>query len=91
MIEWKYTNGSCRAAYWSPTLALWVLSWLLSAGCRHVLGSVAELPMSSMYPRQVRPLARSWSATVLTALGYTQPTGPKTWPSAAGAPGATSL
>ena len=35
MIEWKYTNGSCRDAYWSPTLAAWVESAELIAGWRH--------------------------------------------------------
>ena len=32
MIEWKYTNGLCRAAYWSPTRACCVVSRLLRAG-----------------------------------------------------------
>ncbi len=31
------------------------------------------LPMSSMYARQLRCVAVSWSATVVTVFGYTHP------------------
>ena len=42
MIEWKYTKGLWRAAYWSPGRAFCVSSRELSAGWRHAV------PMSSM-------------------------------------------
>ena len=42
MIEWKYTKGLWRMAYWSPCRALWVLSGEPTAGWRQVV------PMSSM-------------------------------------------
>ena len=42
VIDRKYTNGLCRAAYWSPTFAFWVSSTAPRAGCRQ------GVPMSSM-------------------------------------------
>ncbi len=42
VMLWKYTNGLCRAAYWSPTFAFWVSSGAFAAGCRQ------GVPMSSM-------------------------------------------
>jgi hypothetical protein len=61
--EWKYTKGLWRAAYWLAAVALCVWSTLFWPG-RWQFDA-----MSSMYPRQVSPLAASWSATVFTACG----------------------
>ena len=56
MIEWKYTNGLWRVAYWSPsgTLALgasaiWVWSAVFKVGWPQVADSrFGSLPMSSL-------------------------------------------
>src|SRR2546426_8211961 len=77
ITEWKYTKGSWRVAYMSPLRAINVGSPAPIAGCRHVFGSPAALPMSSWYAFHVRPWASSWLAIVRTDFGYAQP-----WPSA---------
>jgi hypothetical protein len=74
--EWKYTNGLCRAAYWSFAAADWVPSGMpvpkLAVGTPHRSGSrVRSLPALS-----------SWSAKVGTLGGKTQPA-PTAWPSVA--------
>ena len=47
MTEWKYTNGLCRTAYWSPTRAFCVSSRRPTAGWRQ------GVPMSSWYDLQL--------------------------------------
>ena len=50
MIEWKYTNGLCRVAYWSLAAADWVVSCALGSGWAQAvpLSRAGSSPMSSM-------------------------------------------
>ena len=60
MIAWKYTKGSCLAAYWSLAAACSVLSGAPMGGWPQVADSRrGSFPMSSMYPFHVRWLAVS--------------------------------
>src|SRR5450755_2905936 len=70
MIEWKYTKGSWRVAYPSPGTAASVRSGAPTAGWPQTADSrEGMLPMSSMYPFQVRWAWSSWLATVVTVVG----------------------
>ena len=57
MIEWKYTNGSCRVAYMSVLVGMSVESTSPIFGCRHVFGCVGEFAMSCWYAFHVLPAA----------------------------------
>ena len=57
MIEWKYTNGSCRVAYWSVAVSSWVLSADPIAGWPQVADSqllISQDALSGRVPASVR-------------------------------------
>src|SRR6267378_2032250 len=76
MIEWKYTNGLCLAAYSSDSEATLVVSGAPIGTCPQVADSrTGSLPMSSRYAFQESPAVSSWSGTVFT-IGGAEPLHP---------------